>query len=356
MLFLLLMAQLCLSVVIKQDENVNITSIPSRVCSIPTRHYENGAVKENLIKYANYCALSYCIPGNRLQEGSISSACILESCTESERNKEVIYQFNELISGLIIEDDTNKELSMVFKGTSTQDEWVVDFETSYDDYIPYSVQEGINTIPFDCEGCIVHSGFYRAIKVFMSTGFPKVVEFASKHPDYSISVVGHSLGAALAILGANELRLMGLDITLINYAGPKVGNLNFGNWMDSMWNTQKYSNALQEEISYLPKNTFTRVVNKGDIVPLAPPLALGFAHCGCGIQLNSKSRMTLLGKWKKCYEALDLKDVSRDALKMIQSGNWEKAMGLNDVSYKHTQYFLKVNECTVNKRQKVSYF
>ncbi len=50
---------------------------------------------------------------------------------------------------------------------------------------------------------------------------------AAANPDYQVVVTGHSLGGALAVIAATDLRGLGFDATLYTYGQPRVGNDNF---------------------------------------------------------------------------------------------------------------------------------
>jgi predicted lipase len=91
-----------------------------------------------------------------------------------------------------------------------------------------------------------------------------VNELLEKHSASSVTVVGHSLGAALALLDAMYLPLHLPAITsvrMVGYGMPRVGNAAFANYVDT-------SKVL----------TVTHVNNREDPVPTVPPLPLDFVH------------------------------------------------------------------------------
>lgn len=351
----ILYAGLCLAGVIPRDD-LNVTSLsslqaaahkpqPKGFCSPAVSDYENNDVKNELVRYANYCALAYCIAFDDLKDGNITDACSLAACYEQQGDKQIVYQFKRDISGFILQDNTNKELVMVFKGTSTVLEWLIDFNTVYHDYVPYTVSQGINKVPYTCKNCISHAGFHDSIQTFMNTAFPKMMELTKKYPDYAVKVTGHSLGAALAILGANEFKMMGLDTQVITFAGPKVANPNMAKWMDSIYNSDSALDALKGGASTLPSNSYIRVSNKGDIVPLVPLVAMGFLHAGVEIQLDENFDLILRGLYKTCYEIVDLGSVSDNAIDLLFQGKCVAAMEIMNVIDKHNGYFINVAEC-----------
>ncbi|KAI9458355.1 lipase [Lactarius psammicola] len=63
-----------------------------------------------------------------------------------------------------------------------------------------------------------------------------VQQTLSAHGASSVTVVGHSLGAALSLLDGVYLRLhlsTSVNVRVIGYGMPRVGNQDFANWVDS---------------------------------------------------------------------------------------------------------------------------
>ncbi|PKU73763.1 phospholipase A(1) DAD1, chloroplastic-like [Dendrobium catenatum] len=79
-------------------------------------------------------------------------------------------------------------------------------------------------------------------------------------PAISFTFTGHSLGAALAVLAADDVKAMvgrtGPMVTVVSFGGPRVGNASFGHRMEA-----KGSKVL-------------RIVNTNDIITKVP----GFVH------------------------------------------------------------------------------
>lgn len=116
--------------------------------------------------------------------------------------------------------------------------------------------------------------------------------------DLSITMTGHSLGAALAILSAYDLVETGVNVTsdgrsipmcVFSYSGPRVGNLRF---------KERLEDVLGVKV--------LRVLNVHDVVPKAPGLFLNecapkvlmratewlpwsYAHVGVQLALNQKN-------------------------------------------------------------------
>lgn len=85
------------------------------------------------------------------------------------------------------------------------------------------------------------------------------IKFVREHykgEEISITITGHSLGAALAVLSAYDIAELGLNadapVTVYSFAGPRVGNLKFKERCDELG------------VKVL------RVVNAHDVVPTVP--------------------------------------------------------------------------------------
>ena len=80
----------------------------------------------------------------------------------------------------------------------------------------------------------------------------------------SVTVVGHSLGGALALLDGVFLSLQlpkNVTVKVMSYGMPRVGNQAFANFVDS-------------QLSGL----VTHVNNQEDPIPIVPGMFLGFHH------------------------------------------------------------------------------
>ncbi|KAJ3571302.1 hypothetical protein NP233_g3846 [Leucocoprinus birnbaumii] len=85
-----------------------------------------------------------------------------------------------------------------------------------------------------------------------------------------VTAVGHSLGGALALLDAMflSLQIPGVDIQMINYGQPRVGNQAFADFVDA-------------------NLKITRITSRKDLVPIIPGRFLGFKHESSEIHIES---------------------------------------------------------------------
>ena len=55
------------------------------------------------------------------------------------------------------------------------------------------------------------------------------------HPDYAVTIAGHSLGGALAELAFGSLKPKALNVTQVfTYGAPRVGNKGFADFIDTL--------------------------------------------------------------------------------------------------------------------------
>ena len=76
------------------------------------------------------------------------------------------------------------------------------------------------------EPCEVHEGFLAAYELAKVEVRETIASYMSVHPTASVTVTGHSLGAALALLAALDLTLtQGVEITnMYTFGQPRVGD------------------------------------------------------------------------------------------------------------------------------------
>ena len=124
-----------------------------------------------------------------------------------------------------------------FRGTETPEEWLCDFEA-----VPAGCDIGSGT---------VHEGFQKVYEVVRDSAINGAK--AALGQGGQLLVTGHSLGAALALLFANDaFSSVTKNIRICSFAGPRVGLDDF---------VRTYNQNLPDT---------ARVVNRWDIVPNVP--------------------------------------------------------------------------------------
>jgi len=109
----------------------------------------------------------------------------------------------------------------------------------------------------------VHAGFHKAHAKTALEVLDAVKLALTKTTYRKVTTVGHSLGAAIAVLDSLYLPLFIPDITIhtVGYGTPRVGNWAFAEYVDQHAN-------------------LTRVNNRRDVIPILPGLILGYQHPG----------------------------------------------------------------------------
>lgn len=112
------------------------------------------------------------------------------------------------------------------------------------------------------------------------TILPQISILRQKYPDYAITLVGHSLGGAVAALAGLEMRLKGWDVTVTTFGEPMIGNGALAAFIDEQF-------GLGDGISIPPLDPldggmrFRRVTHVGDPVPMLPLAEWGYRpHAG----------------------------------------------------------------------------
>jgi len=134
-------------------------------------------------------------------------------------------------------------------------DWKYNSQTNFD----------IKEEPFPmCENnSTVHRGFkrhYESLEKIMTTA---VLDLNKKYPNASVVVTGHSLGGAIATLALRQLETilpLNVNITLISFGSPKVGDKAFVDCFNQL------------------RSPAFRFVRKGDIITEIPILEC--VHCG----------------------------------------------------------------------------
>ncbi|KAI5992310.1 Alpha/Beta hydrolase protein [Pisolithus orientalis] len=124
----------------------------------------------------------------------------------------------------------------------------------------------------------VHNGFSDAQALTATDVLAAVQTTLSKYGTTCITLVGHSLGAAISLLDSVYLPLhlpSGLTFQTITYGLPRVGNQAFADYVDANLH-------------------LIHINNKEDPIPICPGMSLGFVHPAGEIHIDDS------GEWAAC--------------------------------------------------------
>ena len=133
--------------------------------------------------------------------------------------------------------------------------------------------------PKECQNCTVHAGFWTSWKNSRDTVLSAVTHAREKYPDYEVTLIGHSLGGAVAALAGLEMASRGLDPHITTFGEPKVGNNEMADFINDIF---RLSNVTKEpEDIDDTQIRYRRITHLNDPVPLLPLTEWGYApHAG----------------------------------------------------------------------------
>ncbi|KAF9466207.1 alpha/beta-hydrolase [Collybia nuda] len=123
-----------------------------------------------------------------------------------------------------------------------------------------------------------HNGFGEAQARSATAVLAGVKTAMSRHGATKVTIVGHSLGGAIALISSVYLPLhlpAGTVFKTVTYGMPRVGNQAFVDYVNA-------------------RRDVTRVVNQDDIVPIVPGRFLGFHH------VNGEKHILNSNGWVDC--------------------------------------------------------
>jgi len=186
--------------------------------------------------------------------------------------------------GYIALDRGKKRIIVAFRGTYSIANTIVDLSTVPQEYAPYpgggdddeiapedrimdkqaGSLDGVGSAAAECENCTVHSGFQRAWLATRSEILWQLRAQLLLHPEYKIHFVGHSLGGAVAALGALDYKAHGYDPIVTTFGEPRIGNEGLARYLDERFNLTMDVDDDDTTLNY------RRVTHISDPVPLLP--------------------------------------------------------------------------------------
>lgn len=233
---------------------------------------------------------------------------------------------------------------IAFRGTYSLANTVVDLSTVPQEYVPYpdpaeghgGGHEG-NTTEQRCANCTVHMGFLESWRQARKLILPVVQSVRAQHPDYPISLVGHSLGGAVACLAALEMKVaLGWDargdMVVTTFGEPQVGNEAFAGFVDRVFGMD----GLDGYDPDLERRAYRRVTHVGDPVPLLPLREWGYQpHAG----------EVFIAQKELSPGVEDLRLCRGDEDPSCIAGDTEARFRLWELLFAHRDYFWRLGLC-----------
>ncbi|KAF9556708.1 alpha/beta-hydrolase [Agrocybe pediades] len=187
-----------------------------------------------------------------------SSAVYQWICPKPLGNKLVTQFEKSWTQGLVVRDDSRKEIVVAFRGTMELGDAFVDLQI---------IMQPLKSTGLTSVGdSKVHTGFQFAYNVVADTVLKEVKAQISSYPSYKVVVAGHSLGGAVATFAAISIKsaLPNTPLKLYTYGQPRVGNAAFASYVEKK----------------IGVNNIYRAVHTYDGVPTILFKALGYRHFG----------------------------------------------------------------------------
>lgn len=189
--------------------------------------------------------------------------------------------------GYIALDHGKQRIVLAFRGTYSIANTVVDLSTIPQEYVPYPGSGDEDVAVNDesaetadqpeCTNCTVHMGFYHSWLVTRKEILPQLQEQLLLYPHYNLSLVGHSLGGAVAALAGLDFCARGWHPTITSFGEPRVGNAALARYIDERFDIGINASIPEDDTNL----KYRRVTHVDDPVPLLPLSDWGYAmHAG----------------------------------------------------------------------------
>lgn len=197
----------------------NIVTAFFLACVSITVAYDSNFNLNVAKRYVTFCGASYCtdplIGKNTIDNWSC------KACKDLPNVKATTFHGSRSdANGFVAYDPSVNEILVAFAGTD-----------------PLSIQNWINDLSFIqtdypyCSGCKVHQGFYRSYESVHDQIITLLNQYQAQYPNATLSITGHSLGAAMAAHCGAALMNAGYKLTtLYTYGMPRVGNEAYEKW------------------------------------------------------------------------------------------------------------------------------
>lgn len=173
---------------------------------------------------------------------------------------------------------------VAFRGTYSIANTIIDLSTIPQKYIPYPGDQEededigsfrarvISPEKSECPNCTVHEGFMASWRHTRPHILPHLRVLVYRYPDYSLTLVGHSLGGAVAALASLDFQSRGWNPKVTTFGEPRIGNQGLMQYIDRSFSEGGHVNIT---------GRYRRVTHIEDPVPLLPLTEWGYKmHAG----------------------------------------------------------------------------
>ncbi|KAF2142232.1 uncharacterized protein K452DRAFT_28540 [Aplosporella prunicola CBS 121167] len=234
---------------------------------------------------------------------------------------------------------SDPRIILAFRGTYSIANTIIDLSTIPQEYVPYPGEDkghgddAPDAKPPKCNNCTVHTGFHTSWINTRDKILSAVNETITAHPDYKLTLVGHSLGGAVATLAALDFKARGWDPHVTTFGEPRLGNDHLVRYIDERFELGENTNVTTSK--------FRRVTHVGDPVPLLPLKEWGYQMHGGEV---------FIGKPDLPASVADIHHCSRDEDPSCIAGDDPSAwvpmrFRLWQLFWAHRDYFWRLGLC-----------
>ncbi|RMZ86554.1 hypothetical protein DV736_g6221, partial [Chaetothyriales sp. CBS 134916] len=202
-----------------------------------------------------------------------------------------------------------------------------------------------------CLNCTVHSGFMTSWRNTRCVVVPQVEKALKENAGYELTLVGHSLGGAVAALAALEFQARGWEPHVTTFGEPRVGNKAFNAFVDQRFNLldPRHDRRLYRRVTHvndpvplLPLEEWDYTMHGGEVYiskPGLPPEAQDLQYCSGNQDRHciATGASTLDTEFKI--------DPSEDKLKLGALYGLGKRFRLWELFFAHRDYFWRLGLC-----------
>ena len=135
-----------------------------------------------------------------------------------------------------------------------------------------------------CGNCTAHQGFLTSWQNTRGVIVPHVEAALKKYPSYQVTLIGHSLGGAVAAFASLEFLRRGWDPIVTTFGEPRIGNQALMDYMDARFETVAISTTASLRSN--KEGKYRRVTHVNDPVPLLPLSEWGYRMHGGEVYIS----------------------------------------------------------------------
>jgi hypothetical protein len=199
------------------------------------------------------------------------------------------------------------------------------------EYLPYpggeNDDDGVPRGKLEAEKCIdcsVHAGFMTSWRRTRRYTIPYLEELIKIYPDYQLTLVGHSLGGAVAALASLEFHARGWAPQVTTFGEPRIGNFELTQYIDRVFAPDLKLNAT---------NMYRRVTHVDDPVPLLPPSEWGYEMHAGEVYISKKNLPPAAADIRHCQGDQDPKCIAGPMASVANQAIHQANEEIDDMEY-----------------------